>query len=554
MPGFYRDSLGRVIGPISSAELKKLAGTNVITRDTMIAPKQEGPWINAGRIRGLFDATLEAKVQPVAPHQQMHCIARAEPDSLPRSSVAGRLSFKVVSALRGSFSVCVALLQRRAVLVAALVSFVFLLLAGVVGVVRSSPRTAADARDKKVPPGRFSSSVMPWAHSVTEKTPWRPGAPAEEDSSDALIDDVIENTLGEPSSAFVAASFRGVTLGCPASSIIDETISGSCNCVLGIKPTVIQDAAEGDRQSTVGVYVDKRSDRVVGVIASYRLPLQAMTGYIRDTFGSSRKIVTGPGDSVHVTYLFPETVVVVHSISRRTSILMVDKNYLLSDLHRFAQAVVASAKWMRSTVEANSPNSTGEVIVRKLADTVIDKSQNGAVAMCVDQRLRDRMTLDRGNGKRFETAEDPRTCDVAAVRRDDRRGLFAVMVDPRVSSSVGVSLLKSRGISYDSGLECTLCDTPVFQLFWDIANTLMQLEFPPSTSEISVLFNPAYSVYRGGDNDDNDERKPPDERCQLFEGLRTTAPRYEWVDEDQQVVTVGANLLLKIVCKQKVGL
>lgn len=56
MPCFYKNLSGTVVGPISTSDARRLAAQRVITPETPIAKKPEGPWVLAGKLQGLFDA------------------------------------------------------------------------------------------------------------------------------------------------------------------------------------------------------------------------------------------------------------------------------------------------------------------------------------------------------------------------------------------------------------------------------------------------------------------------------------------------------------------
>ena len=69
---WYYEMMGEEVGPVSSAELKKLAATNVISRDTMVRPANGTTRAAAYRLKGLFaeneNATESfAQSRPVAP-------------------------------------------------------------------------------------------------------------------------------------------------------------------------------------------------------------------------------------------------------------------------------------------------------------------------------------------------------------------------------------------------------------------------------------------------------------------------------------------------------
>lgn len=52
--GYYQ-VMGEIFGPVSPAEMRRLAAEGVITRDTLVRKGEDGEWVLADRVRGLFD-------------------------------------------------------------------------------------------------------------------------------------------------------------------------------------------------------------------------------------------------------------------------------------------------------------------------------------------------------------------------------------------------------------------------------------------------------------------------------------------------------------------
>lgn len=51
---WYAQSQGQVFGPYDDAQLKTLASQSRISPDTHVGQSQEGPWVLASRLKGLF--------------------------------------------------------------------------------------------------------------------------------------------------------------------------------------------------------------------------------------------------------------------------------------------------------------------------------------------------------------------------------------------------------------------------------------------------------------------------------------------------------------------
>jgi uncharacterized protein DUF4339 len=60
---FYK-VMGQECGPVSSAELKRLAQQGDISRDTFVRKGAEGEWVDTGRVKGLWDSTKQPVSTP----------------------------------------------------------------------------------------------------------------------------------------------------------------------------------------------------------------------------------------------------------------------------------------------------------------------------------------------------------------------------------------------------------------------------------------------------------------------------------------------------------
>lgn len=62
---WYVEHNGRIVGPITSAQLKQLAASSKINPDTKVRLGEDGEWVRAGKVQGLFAqiSTAKAKVQ-----------------------------------------------------------------------------------------------------------------------------------------------------------------------------------------------------------------------------------------------------------------------------------------------------------------------------------------------------------------------------------------------------------------------------------------------------------------------------------------------------------
>ena len=63
---WYYEIMGDEVGPVSSAELKKLAAGNVIDHDTIVRPASGTTRVPAYRLKGLFPASTDTP-QSIAP-------------------------------------------------------------------------------------------------------------------------------------------------------------------------------------------------------------------------------------------------------------------------------------------------------------------------------------------------------------------------------------------------------------------------------------------------------------------------------------------------------
>lgn len=62
---WYIEHNGKIVGPVTSAQLKHLAASLKINPDTKVRLGEDGEWVRAGKVQGLFTqiATAKAKVQ-----------------------------------------------------------------------------------------------------------------------------------------------------------------------------------------------------------------------------------------------------------------------------------------------------------------------------------------------------------------------------------------------------------------------------------------------------------------------------------------------------------
>lgn len=89
MPCFYKDSRGQIIGPVSTADARKLVAQSVIRSETLVAQKPEGPWVAAGRLKGLFDSHPDANPQPAGLAQPAPRVASSDAKA-PSAAVVSR--------------------------------------------------------------------------------------------------------------------------------------------------------------------------------------------------------------------------------------------------------------------------------------------------------------------------------------------------------------------------------------------------------------------------------------------------------------------------------
>ncbi len=442
---------------------------------------------------------------------------------------------------------------QRALAAALILPVLFLL----VSLISSGGRGAASASPgggsrSTVANGLGSDARQGWALAAAGyQSPWKCESDSGYNNFGQVIDAAVASVIGAGSSHFSESSFCGVALGSDISSVVEKNAEYK-GCFI---PIAAPDSSgfKVVRGASTFALADKETNRVVCVIVRYDgTPLDTLIDDVRSKFGPTSNEIKQwqerifGGYTVGCAYArwnFYRTSVVVFCRGNDTWITVADKDFVTAELRKCANAVLTSAKWMARVVDVNVHN-TGAPIVEALADTTVQVAPRSSLALCVDDGLKQRMAADRKNGKRFESEDDPRTCDVAGVITETSDAMCAALVDPLASPSVGLRRLHSRGAS-DQGLPCTLYDSAFMFMFWDIANTLMQNEFPPSSKQIQAYFPEDFYLRRSGHNYGNDERCPPEERWGDFH-VRSIGPRYEWVDENNQRVSVGRNLMLSL--------
>lgn len=139
MPCFYKDPSGKIIGPVSIDDARKLAAQRVIGRDTLMAKTPEGPWVTAGRLRGFLDASSEASTQPAGPGRPIPPSAPIPEADSPAVVAPGGSLFNTPPTRRELAAKLIALARQRFALLFSLAGVALLVFVG--AVVMSSGRS-----------------------------------------------------------------------------------------------------------------------------------------------------------------------------------------------------------------------------------------------------------------------------------------------------------------------------------------------------------------------------------------------------------------------------
>ena len=77
---WYVNVEGKEYGPVSSAELKQWADEQRITPQTAVKKGEQGQWVAADRVKGLFSKpSIQQPTEPVSPPQVQPVVREAQP-------------------------------------------------------------------------------------------------------------------------------------------------------------------------------------------------------------------------------------------------------------------------------------------------------------------------------------------------------------------------------------------------------------------------------------------------------------------------------------------
>ena len=67
LPNCYYKLMGDVVGPVTTDDVRSLAGRGIIERDTPLRVGDQGEWIPASRVKNLFTGALPGASGPALP-------------------------------------------------------------------------------------------------------------------------------------------------------------------------------------------------------------------------------------------------------------------------------------------------------------------------------------------------------------------------------------------------------------------------------------------------------------------------------------------------------
>ncbi|NQT12289.1 MAG: DUF4339 domain-containing protein, partial [Planctomycetes bacterium] len=85
--GWYYEAMGQATGPVSSSALKELAGSGLLTPDTLVRRGSTGNWVAAKQVRGLFDRRAAAASKQTGRRTPAKPTPRPAPEPLPDSAL-----------------------------------------------------------------------------------------------------------------------------------------------------------------------------------------------------------------------------------------------------------------------------------------------------------------------------------------------------------------------------------------------------------------------------------------------------------------------------------
>lgn len=374
MPGFYKDAADRIVGPISSAELKTLAQKGLITRVTLISPTPKGPWVPAGQIRGfstLFSepsvATPRDTLMPAvkvaanpSPHQKPTLPTRVPSRSGPRWGKNYRLVLSL--------------------------SVPLLLVATTIGLARNrlatknpSPRAVASTVPKTPTPTDSTAGADEAAGPRTpannaSPTTTNPGNPEEDDpatrsggkddappsaappldaqpsSDEALSDDIVTLVVGSASDHYLEHGYKGVSFDATLDELIDQ---------YGIRDDFLFTGFSQRENPLEQLFLFNQDKQLYCYVRRYPGPLKDYKDELIQLFGICPNEATEWSVPqvrwVAFDYVFPRVVVRVQAVDApreqlpvATVVTVVDRKWLTRVLEERSDALKSCIAWAQA--------------------------------------------------------------------------------------------------------------------------------------------------------------------------------------------------------------
>jgi hypothetical protein len=414
-------------------------------------------------------------------------------------------------------------------------------------------RSSANTTEPSQSVAAFPAAAV--AVGPAEATPWALESATGLDDSGRAIDRASAAALGEESRAFLERSFRGIKLGEKYKAAPEGQKSDPW-----LLPIADPKAEDAGREATVRVLVENESQRVVGIFAVYRRqPLIGMAEDLRRTFGQTTqelavrhlKMMGLDLEEATIKYTFPQVIVRVSGHKFETRIIVLDRDYVERSLRPFANAVLSACRWAKQNVDYGREFSGEPLPKIGLADLKREFYGDGHNVLLWDAKSHDvALKLQAKQSERLPG------WDVAVAWSNEKsRG---GVVNLGLSRSIGSPLLTTTDEGYV--VPQLACVGVCTDLFHDVANFLVQQEFPPSGDKIRVLnpngvLNPWWVF--GTDHD------PAEDKGDAFLGRRaenvawgggSDMRAYRWMDEEGCEITISEGYVLGVTRSAPSGL
>lgn len=364
-----------------------------------------------------------------------------------------------------------------------------------------------------------------------------------------LVADAVTRVMGPQADFFKGSSFKGIRLGSECDYTRAEYQGPASKFVI---PKQAVEPDPRGRFCDVSMLVAAKTKRVVGIHAYYPEDrLQDMASDIAAVFGKPlqevdtfEQFVGGlPRRTTLIKYTFPSTVVRVAGGAHGVTIQVIDIDFLVEHLHRYANFVAVSSAWMSDAIDTVADPSKRLDKMPTIGNCIFEADDEGRAAIWYDKQQRERYRKAVQGRQLFLGCKVVQCFDLAGVWMSNTAAVSAV--DPMACATLELGELASNG--WQDGAPPTLADEWVGDLFWDVASTILQKTFPPAGESISVLRpNPdgpdGVSLMQSGRGIITfapDAR--PSERLSIL-SQRWFCDRYEWTDTQSRYVRVARNL------------